>query len=254
MIFWLSVAPVNGKNRRERNWKRIHAWRMLWDMNSKVFIDTNVLMDVLLGNRPSSDASGIIFRAIKEGRLEGVITTQSLVDAAYCLEKKGLRFQDSFLKLFDFLNVETLDVFDLRHACIQNSCDFEDDAQYSKAEEVCCDFFVTNDRKFRRRYEAEEESIRFYTPEEMVREMVEEYRIDMETKMDNERLDRLVSERGHEPREASPGLSLDHGVSGVNNLERGGLERRYPTAEERANDPKLAYLREKLVAGKGSDL
>ena len=170
---------------------------MLWDMKSKVFIDTNVLMDVLIGSRPSSEASGIIFRAIKEGRMEGVITTQSLVDAAYCLEKKGLRFQDSFLKLFDFLNVETLDTIDLWHACIHGRGDFEDDAQYSKAEETSCDFFVTNDRKFRQRYETEEESIRFYSPEEMVREMVEGYRLDMTP----ERVGFLVPERRREPRE-----------------------------------------------------
>ena len=155
-------------------------------------------MDVLLGNRPSSEASGIIFRAIKEGRMEGVITTQSLVDAAYCLEKKGLFFQDSFLKLFNFLDVETLGTFDLRHACIHGRGDFEDDAQYAKADEDSCDFFLTNDRKFRQRYETEEGSIRFYTPEEMVREMVEGYHIDM-TSMERE--DRLVPERRREPRE-----------------------------------------------------
>ena len=172
---------------------------MHWDMKSKVFIDTNVLMDVLLGNRPSSEASGIIFRAIKEGRLEGVITTQSLVDAAYSLEKQGLLFQDSFLKLFDFLNVETLDTVDLRHACIHGRGDFEDDALYAKAEETSCDFFVTNDRKFRQRYGTDEESIRFYTPEEMVREMVEGYRVDMTPQM--ETADRLVPERKLEPRE-----------------------------------------------------
>ena len=225
---------------------------MLWDMKSKVFIDTNVLMDVLLGNRPSSEASGIIFRAIKEGRMEGVITTQSLVDAAYCLEKKGMHFQDSFLKLFNFLDVETLNTFDLKHACIQGRGDFEDDAQYSKAEEVSCDFFVTNDRKFRQRYGTEEESIRFYTPEEMVREMVEGYRVDMTPQMDNERVDRLVPERRREPREALPELPKDTGVSEVNNWDHGGLELRNPTAEELANDPKLAYLWEKYVKGRGS--
>ena len=182
--------------------------------------------------------------------MEGVITTQSLVDAAYCLEKKGMHFQDSFLKLFNFLDVETLDTFDLKHACIQGRGDFEDDAQYSKAEEVSCDFFVTNDRKFRQRYGTEEESIRFYTPEEMVREMVEGYRVDMTPQM--ETADRLVPERKLEPREVLPELPRDHGVSGVNNRMLGGLELRNPTEEELANDPKLAYLWEKYVKGRGS--
>ena len=67
-------------------------------MRVKVFIDTNVLMDVLLGDRASSEASGKIFNAVREGRLEGLLTTQTLIDAAYVLEKSRLPFQEQFLK------------------------------------------------------------------------------------------------------------------------------------------------------------
>ena len=75
---------------------------------------------------------------------------------------------------------------------------------WAKADEVSCDFFVTNDRKFRQRYETEEGDIRFYTPEEMVREMVEGYRVDMATQIEQEVY--LVPERKRAPREELPGL------------------------------------------------
>ena len=123
-------------------------------MRVKVFIDTNVLMDVLLGDRASSEASGKIFNAVREGRLEGLLTTQTLIDAAYVLEKCRLPFQEQFLKLGNFFNIENLDWFDIRQACLQGRGDFEDDTQYARAEESCCDAIITNDRQFRNRYEA----------------------------------------------------------------------------------------------------
>ena len=142
-------------------------------MRVKVFIDTNVLMDVLLGDRASSEASGKIFNAVREGRLEGLLTTQTLIDAAYVLEKSRLPFQEQFLKLGNFFNIENLDWFDIPQACLQGRGDFEDDAQYARAEESCCDAIITNDRQFRNRYEARNPHIGFYTPEEFIRKITE---------------------------------------------------------------------------------
>lgn len=56
-------------------------------MKLKVFFDTNVILDVLLGDRPNSSASNILFEVVKEGLMEGVVTTQSLLDAAYIVGK-----------------------------------------------------------------------------------------------------------------------------------------------------------------------
>ena len=50
----------------------------------KVFLDTNVLIDVLSAtNRPSTEYSSRIFQEIRNFKLEGVISVQSVVDAAY---------------------------------------------------------------------------------------------------------------------------------------------------------------------------
>ena len=142
-------------------------------MRAKVFIDTNVLMDVLLGDRASSEASGKIFNAVREGRMEGLITTQTLVDAAYVLEKSHIPFHEQFLKLGRWFNIENLDWFDIRQACLQGRGDFEDDAQFARAEDACCDAIITNDRKFKSRYGEQNPHIGIYTPEEFISKMTE---------------------------------------------------------------------------------
>ncbi len=141
-----------------------------------VLIDTNVLMDVLLGNRPSSSASRCIFDCVREGRLEGVIVTQSVVDAAYGIRKEGevayKLFRESILDLFKYFNDDRASFFDVKYACLQSSGDFEDDVLYARAQARACDAIVTNDRKFRKKYEGKDRRIRFFTPEELLAEML----------------------------------------------------------------------------------
>ena len=73
----------------------------------KVFLDTNVLLDVLEGDRPSTVYSNLVFEAVRERLLEGVLTTQSIVDASYIASKREdsdfnafCRHILHFLKLF----------------------------------------------------------------------------------------------------------------------------------------------------------
>lgn len=144
-------------------------------MKPKVLIDTNVLMDVLLGTRPSSPASRFVFDCIQSGQLEGLIVTQSIVDASYALRKYGegalQAFRESVLSFYNYINVDYISSFDIEYACRQSSVDFEDDALYARAKDTACDAIVTNDQKFRKRYEGEDRQIRFFTPEELMSEL-----------------------------------------------------------------------------------
>ena len=103
-------------------------------MKPKVLIDTNVLMDVLLGTRPSSPASRFIFDCIQSGQLEGLIVTQSIVDASYALSKYGegalQAFRESVLSFYNYINEDYISSFDIEYACRQSSVDFEDDASW----------------------------------------------------------------------------------------------------------------------------
>lgn len=140
-------------------------------MRGKVFIDTNVLLDILI-ERPSSKAARDIFYAVKCGKIEGVITTQSIVDAAYVLRKRGQEFLDAYyeraVQLFNYFNEEQLNAFDMLYASRHMSGDFEDDVQFARAVDCCCDAIITNDREFRKTHEGEDPHIQFFTPEEFI--------------------------------------------------------------------------------------
>ena len=145
-------------------------------MRPKVFIDTNVLIDVLCQDRKSCKVSNKIFQAIKAGLLEGALTPQSAVDASY-VNRKDKRLLDKDFRsyihtLSQYVNIEMVDMFNLRDACtLYNSGDFEDDVLYACAKASCCDIIVTNDHNFKERHQNTDPHIRFMTPEELVEEM-----------------------------------------------------------------------------------
>ena len=140
----------------------------------KIFLDTNVLLDVLEGDRPSTAYSNLVFQAIRDRLLEGVLTTQSVVDASYIASKRKDSDFNAFckytLQLMHYMNIESLDAFDLKDALLHPTEDFEDDVQYSRAVDSACDIFVTSDRRFRRR-SPDHSGMLVYTPEELVQKM-----------------------------------------------------------------------------------
>ena len=144
----------------------------------KVMIDTNILIDLLCPEgRPSASPAATVFRAIKEGKLEGELATQSIIDAAYVAsqtEGKELTvFKHKMLELFNFININAVDSFSVRYALQKNSADFEDDARYEHARDSGCDYFITSDKEFIKRHRTEEEAIPFFTPEEFIAKLTD---------------------------------------------------------------------------------
>lgn len=123
----------------------------------RAFLDTNVLIDVLCTpKRPSAEASATIFQAIRSGILEGFITTQSIIDAAYILSRLSGRFdRDAFgeciLAMTNYLNINSIHIFDIRDAILRGSEDLEDDAQFAHADALGCDAIITSDKSFHQR-------------------------------------------------------------------------------------------------------
>ena len=117
-------------------------------MKTKVFLDTNVLLDLLVAGR-DSDAAAKIFRDVHNHRLEALITTQSLIDAAYCSRRCGVPF-DTFRDLIKdwmrYINIDYINAFHIQWAMDNPSGDFEDDAQVSCAIDGSCDYFITHDK------------------------------------------------------------------------------------------------------------
>lgn len=138
----------------------------------RAFLDTNVLVDVLCASpRPSAEASRLIFEAVRSGIFEGFITTQSILDAAYILSRLGApydrdRFGQSILKMCNYLNVESIHIFDIRDAILRADGDLEDDALFAHADALGCDAVITSDRDFRSRDAGS--GPEFFTPESFV--------------------------------------------------------------------------------------
>ena len=144
-------------------------------MKVKVFIDTNVFIDVLTGVRPSSEASCLVFEAVKRGYIEAFLSTQSIIDASYAIRKE--LDQDTFFKSVlwacDNINITSIDTFNVISAAQTRSGDYEDDAQYACALANYCDFFITNDKKLISRHGASHPKLGFCTPEGFVERLKE---------------------------------------------------------------------------------
>lgn len=136
----------------------------------KVFLDTNILIDMLsVGKRPSTDYSDRIFQEIRDCRLEGVISIQSIVDASYIFrhDQDSLeQFRDRVLRIGNYVNLEPLDYSDLHDALLSSRSDFEDELQCYHAESVGCDYFITSDKKLKNRYT--NTGMQYCTPEQFV--------------------------------------------------------------------------------------
>lgn len=140
----------------------------------RVFFDTNVLVDVLVGEiRPSHNASLQMFQAARAGLFEAFITTQSIIDAEFISNRspgsKNPNFHNKMLYIMSFVNITQIDGMSIREALKNPTGDFEDDAQFAQADSEDFDIVVTSDRSFLARQSADGPQI--LTPEGLIEKM-----------------------------------------------------------------------------------
>lgn len=115
----------------------------------KAFVDTNVLLDLILESRPDNPVANKLFSAADAGLFQCHISSQSIIDANYTVRKSGMDFETfkSILQqLRSFVKILAIDYVDLLWAESHHSGDFEDDAQYASAYNGVCDYFITRDQ------------------------------------------------------------------------------------------------------------
>ena len=115
----------------------------------KAFIDTNVLMDLFLWDRPEKPVAKMVFSSAQAGVFEAYISTQSIIDTAYSAKKHGMTFETfkSILQqLRGFVKILAIEELELLWAVEHHSGDFENDAQYASAYNGVCDYFITRDQ------------------------------------------------------------------------------------------------------------
>lgn len=140
----------------------------------KVFLDTNVLVDYFMEERPHHDQALTIFSAAKSHRCEAVLTIQSILDVAYIAtgRKSGVNpdgFKKAILDMLNYLNISHIDLFEIRDALLAPDMDIEDNALYAHAYSEACDVIITGDREFIQRETPGD--ILMMTPEEFVARM-----------------------------------------------------------------------------------
>ena len=123
----------------------------------RLFIDANVLIDVIDASRPHSRSSAALFAWLIEhqNRYE-LFTSCDLLTTVYYLTRKHLNPQEALhkikilnrtLTLVEFGNVEVDEAISLMERYPQYT-DLEDTIQYVIARKKRCDYILTNDQGF----------------------------------------------------------------------------------------------------------
>lgn len=116
----------------------------------RVLIDTNILLDFLLGREPYFSNADKIIRLCADKKLQGYMAAHSIPNIFYILRKDMSQEErrEVLLNLCDILNVEGIDSVKIV-ASLRNSefSDLEDCLQSCCAERIRADYIVTRNIK-----------------------------------------------------------------------------------------------------------
>ena len=114
----------------------------------KVFIDNNVLIDFLISREPFCEAATKVFGMCEQKMVEGVVSSLSIVNAAYVLRKLLPQEQlyKKFSILLDYCHLSSISHEIVLRAMADERNDFEDAVQYQSAKEFGVDMILTRDK------------------------------------------------------------------------------------------------------------
>lgn len=116
----------------------------------KVFLDTNIVVDLIADRKPFSKYAIEIFKLAEENKLDIFISSHSIATTHYLLKKyldeKSLR--EVLYSLLDFVTVIPVDVDIIKKGLRSSHKDFEDSIQILCASTIeNIDFIITRDGK-----------------------------------------------------------------------------------------------------------
>lgn len=132
----------------------------------KIFIDTNVLLDVLAERMPFYEASAEIVNLFEMEQAEGFISAMSFNNTHYILRKRigKNRALKAMRTLLDTFNVVSLDEKILSRTVDSDFRDFEDGIQFFSAIRSGADYLITRNVK-----DFPHKDIPVMTPEEFLK-------------------------------------------------------------------------------------
>jgi len=121
----------------------------------KIFVDTNIFLDLILKRECCHDAM-LLLNAVEKSLFEGVILDITVLNIDY-IAKKQIKNIKKFIKLVNtnFTIVGVSNEMISKALEIENK-DFEDTLQYLCAQSLDCECIITNDKDF---YQAEIETL-----------------------------------------------------------------------------------------------
>ena len=123
----------------------------------KIFLDANILIDILDDKRPSSRESAKVFELLVRGVEEFTLFTScDLLTTVYYFTRKPLGQElalikikklNHIIKVIEFGNSEIDEAIELMERN-KKYTDLEDTIQYVMARKEKCDYIITNDKNF----------------------------------------------------------------------------------------------------------
>ena len=116
----------------------------------KVFLDTNIIVDLIADRKPFSKYAIDIFQLAEENKLQIFTSSHSIATTHYLLKKyldeKSLR--EVLYNLLDFLTVIPIDIDIIKKGLRSNHKDFEDSIQILCASSIeKMNYIITRDGK-----------------------------------------------------------------------------------------------------------
>lgn len=115
----------------------------------KVFLDTNVLMDVVMNRKPWVDDALVLFELANHRKLSLIAADLSFVNISY-ITRKMLSKSELYILLSDlreFVKVVEMGEFVVDEAIKAQWDDMEDCTQYYAAKRECADYIITRNIK-----------------------------------------------------------------------------------------------------------
>ena len=118
--------------------------------NTRLMIDTNIFLDVLLQREPFFESSKAVLKLCEDKKVQGFLSASSATDIFYIV-RKGLQSTDSAYRalgsILDIVKVLTVTNDDVLNAFMQKASDFEDCLLATCARSNKCSAIVTRDKK-----------------------------------------------------------------------------------------------------------
>jgi predicted nucleic acid-binding protein len=131
----------------------------------KVFLDTNILVDLIADRKPFSKHAIEIFRSAEEHKIQLFTSSHSIATAHYLLKKyvEEKELRNVLFNLLEFLDVVAVDIDVLKKGLRSSHKDFEDAVQILCASSITgINFIITRNTK-----DFKTSEITVLTPDEM---------------------------------------------------------------------------------------